>query len=341
MLDKFFESLYNKVLVNIVVKRASTEIYIGIYSKSSLLDSVHENFDSIVLTDEIRTFIKSYTKESPFYYIAILDMSDTQGAAPICTKNKLEPYFDVHSSEYKCYDKKWTYYTSKTDLYAIEKAYKKIGIDYIFSPFTVLANFFEDKIKTTMAMYILVQDSFISLSVFDNGELLYAEHLDMQTSGESDDEMLSQEITSGSDDDLNIQSSIDLEDVDVIDDMGDLEDFGDIEDLDSLEEIDEFSEHQDIEEEFYEADEPIMQSDETSFNEDYQRYSLIHTSLGHYYSDKKYESQFIESVYIADGVGVSTDLKRYLEEEMFLNVYIRQTNIPMEIAELVKMELKL
>ena len=341
MLDNFFESLYNKVLVNIVVKRASTDIYIEIRSKSALVDSCQESFDSITLEESMVDFIKSYTKESPFFYITVLDMSDVQGAAPTCAKNRLEFYYDVHASEHKCYDNKWTYYTSKTDLYAIEKAYKKVGVDYIYSPFAMLANFFKDKVETTMAMYILIQDSFISLSVFDSGELLYAEHLDMQTSGESDDEMLSQEITPASEDDLNIQESIDLEDVDVVDDMEDLDDFGDIEDLDSLEEIDEFSEHQDIEEEFYEADEPVIESDDSSFNEDYQRYSLIHTSLGHYYNDEKYKSQFIENVYIADGVGVSGDLKRYLEEEMFLNVYIRHLNLPMELSELAKMELDL
>ena len=337
MLDNFFESLYSKVLVNIVVKRASTTIYIETCSKSAVLNSAEESFDSILLNEAMISFVNSFTKETPFFYIAILDVSDEQGAAPTCSKNRLESYFDVHSSEYKCYDKKWTYHTSKTDLYAIEKAYKKIGVDYIFSPFSMLANFFKDKIETTMAMYILIQDSFISLSVFNEGSLVYGEHLDMQTAGESDDEMLSQDI----EDELDIQSSINLEDIDVIDDMEALDDFGDIEDLDSLEEIDEFSENKDVEEEFYEAEEPVIESSDSSFNEDYQRYSLIHTALGHYYDDKKYESQFIESVYIADGVGVSTDLKRYLEEEMFLSVYVRQLNIPMEVAQLAKMELGL
>ncbi len=77
------------------------------------------------------------------------------------------------------------------------------------------------------------------------------------------------------------------------------------------------------------------------FDEDYQRFLLIHSSLGHYYSDEKYDSQFIESVYIADSIGVGDDLSRYLEEEMFLNVYIRKIDLGYEIAQLVKMELSL
>ena len=127
-------------------------------------------------------------------------------------------------------------------------------------------------------MYILIQDSFISLSLFENGLLLYAEHLDMVTSGESDDILLAQDMD---EDDVSLEDGIDLEDIDVMDEMDDLDDFGDIEDLDSLEEIDEFSENQDVEEEFYEAEEEIVESDDSNFNEDYQRFTLIQSALGH------------------------------------------------------------
>ena len=47
----------------------------------------------------------------------------------------------------------------------------------------------------------------------------------------------------------------------------------------------------------------------------------------------------MESVYIADGVGVSEDLKRFLEEEMFLSVYVRKMDLSMQICELAKGEL--
>ena len=157
----------------------------------------------------------------------------------------------------------------------------------------------------------------------------------MQIAGEYDTEILSPTIENDEDIDFNDQAGIDLEDVSVLDNMEELEDldaFGDIEDLDSLEEIDEFSENKDVEEEFHDAVEEVSQESESSFNEDYQRFSLIHSVLGNYYSDEEAESKFIENVYIADGVGVSSDLKRYLEEEMFLNVYIRQANIGAELS---------
>lgn len=340
MLDNFFEALYHKVLVNIVVKCASTDVYIEICSKKAVLDQVQESFESVLLTQKMIEFIKSYTKESPYFYISVLDMSADQGALPTCEKNRLGMYADISAAEYKCHEKSWTYYTSKTDLYAMEKHYAKIGVDFVFSPFSIISNFFKDKISSNVAMFLLIQESFISLSIFEEGKLLYAEHLDMDTLSEAEDEMLSSSMDD-EDIDLEIQEGIDLEDLDVLESMEDLDDFGDIEDLDSLEEIDEFSEEEDVEEELAEAAEAVAEPKESSFNEDYQRFSLIQTSLSHFYNDEKYASQFIENVYIADSVGVSNDLKHYLEEEMFLNVYVRHMQAYMEVCELAKMELGL
>ena len=341
MFGNFLESLYNKVLINIVIKRSSSEVYIELISKKETLKQEHKSFSTTTLNEDMFEFISSYIKESPYYYISLLDISTKQGAIPTCNKNKISYYEDLTSSEYKCYEKKWTYFTLKSDIYTMEKRFKKIGIDFIFSPFLLLAHFFKDKINTKLAMYILVQDSALSLCVFEEGELLFARHLDMETVEEVHDELLSNDMHEDDDIDLGSDISIDLEDVDVIDDIESLEDFGDIEDLDSLEEIDEFSENKDIEEELFEAEEHEEESDNSSFNEDYQRYTLIHSSLGSFYNDSRYESKFVENVYIADGVGVSADLKRYLEEEMFLNVYIRQANISMELSELAKRELNI
>ena len=340
MLAKIFEALYRKVLVNIVVKRASTLVYIEMYSKKGAVDNVQAEFETIKPDEKMVAFITNYTKESPYYYISILDMSAMQGALPTCSKNRLSYYYDLSNCEYKCYDGKWTYYTAKTELYEIEKIYNETGVDFVFSPFVVLANFFKDKIGSSLALYALVQDSFISIAVFEEGKLLYAEHLDMETSNEVDEILLSNNAQE-EDLDLEMDAGIDLESVDVDDEGSKLEDFSDIEDLDSIEEIEEFDDSKDAEEELLESEDILDEADEGSFNEDYQRFSLIQTSIAHYYKDERYESAFLENMYIADAVGVSKDLKKYLEEEMFLNVYIRKAEIDAEVCELTKEELGL
>ena len=340
MLSKIFEALYLKVLVNIIVKRATIVVYVELHSKKGAIDNVNAEFETITPNEKMIDFINSYVKESPYYYISILDYASIQGALPTCDKHRIPYYTDLSDSEYKCYNNSWIYYTSKTQLYEIEKTYKSIGIDFIFSPFVILADFFKDKIIGKIALYALVQEGYVSIAVFQQGELLYAEHLDMQANTEVEDILLTNDLSDDIDLDID-DGGIDLENIDVEDEGTELEDFGNIEDLDSMEDIDEFDDSKDVEEELLESVDTLEESTEGSFNEDYQRFSLIQTSISHYYKDERYKSQFLENMYIADAVGVSSDLKKYLEEEMFLNVYIRHTELDAEVCELAKEELGL
>lgn len=341
MLSTLLESLYLKVLVNIVVQRERTLVHIEMCSKKGIVDEISTEFNTTVLNSQMYEFIQEYTKESPYFYISILDTSIVQGAIPTCEKNKLGYYYDLSMSEYKCFNNQWTFYTAKNDIYEIERKYEDVGIDMIFSPFVVLANFFKDKINSNLAMYALVQDGFISVAVFENSKLLYAEHLDMLTGDEAEDIVLGNEMDE--DVDLEIDDGIDLEDIDVEESgIDSLDEFGDIEDLDSLEDINEFSDSKDVEEELHESDEVLPEDEESeAFNEDYQRFTLIQTAVSHFYKDDKYESRFIENVYIADCAGVTNDLKKYLEEEMFFNVYVRRADLGAEVCELAKLELGL
>jgi len=342
VLSTILESLYLKVLVTIVVQRESTLVYIQSCSKKDVVDEVSTEFKTTLLNDQMHDFIQEYIKESPYFYISILDTSIVQGALPTCEKNKLSDYYDLSMSKYKCFDQKWSFYTAKNDIYEIEHKYEEIGIDMIFSPFVVLANFFQDKINNNLALYVLIQDGFISIAVFENSQLLYAEHLDMLIGDESEDILLNEDIDDNAD--LDLDGGINLEDIDVdaADNIDSLDEFGDIEDLDSLEDIDEFSDSKDVEEELQESDDILPEDKENeAFNEDYQRFSMIQSAVSHFYKDDRYESRFIENVYIADGAGVSNDLKKYLEEEMFFNVYVRQADLGAEVCELSKMELGL
>ena len=339
MFGKIFESLYNKVFVNIIVDRSKTTVYVELCSKTEVTGSDEEVFESTALKSDMREFIAQYASESPYSYISILDTSLNQGAIPTCIKNRTSYYQDLSSSISRCHDKKWTFYTSQEELYSIERKYEKIGIDFVFSPFTILANFFKDKLESDMALFILVQDSFISLSVFSKSQLLYAQHLDLENSSDSDDMLMYEDST----EDIDIDEGIDLADIDAIEEIDSFDDFGDIEDLDSIEDSDDFLESIDVEEEFHqeiEAQEmPANESD--GFNEDYQRFLLIQSSINNFYKDEKYEGSFIQNVYMADGIGISQDLKRYLEEEMFMDVYIRQIDLPSSLCDLAKLELNL
>ncbi len=339
MLSKLFEGLYLKIFVNIIIYRSKSVVYVEVCNKDKVLESIEESFDSASLNAKMYKFIKSYKDESPFHYISILDTSVSQGAAPTCKSKETSLFFDSGTSKQLCYADRWTYYTSNPDLHLLQKEYGSLGLDFVFSPFVILAKFFKDKINTHMSMYILIEDSFLSLTVFDHSELLFAEHLDMDPNKDSDDLLMDDGSMQNLE--FELESSVNLDDIDVEDDIGELDDFGDIEDLDDFEDIDEFSEIKEEEEDFIEEeDEEYQTKDSEGFNEDYKRFLLIKNSLNHFYKDDKYKSQFVESVYIADGVGISSDLKRYLEEEMFLSVFVRRIDLSVEVCELAKAELK-
>lgn len=338
MLSKFFSKLYTKVFVSIIVNRSDTYVSIEVCSNKKVIDENSEIFPTLSLSDKMYNFIDKYISETPYYYISFLDISQAQGAIPTCDAQEMIKYKDMSTSKYMCYDNKWTYFTSREDLNLLQQTYERIGVDFIFSPFVILANFFQDKINNTLAMFILIEDNYLSLAVFDEGNLLYADYLDMEHNKDFDDLAIDDAIDEDVDEELDIDASIDLEEIGAIDDMEELQDLGDIEDLDSFEEIEDFSEMKELKQE--KAQEDLGVDTEKGFNEDYQRFSLIQNSINHYYKDSKYDSKFIEAVYIADGVKVSNDLKRYLEEEMFLSVYIRNVDLSIEINEHAKAELK-
>ena len=268
--NNFYEGLYLKSLVNIIVGSSKTIVYIEMLNKSGLVDSHEEEFDTKCVSAEMYEYIQSSIKETPYFYISILDNARSQGALPTCAQHKTRSFYDLSASEYKCYKNKWTYYTSKKDISEIQRVYKKIGVDFIFSPFLILANFFKDKISTHLAMFVLIQEGALSLSIFENSNLLFAKHIDME--------------------------------VEVLGDT-------------------------------------LVVDDNNSINQDYQRFSIIQSAVNYFYQSEKFESKFIENIYLGDTVGVSEDLKKYLEEEMFLNVYIRHASLAAELCEITKMEL--
>ncbi|MFA6192444.1 MAG: hypothetical protein WC665_08835 [Sulfurimonas sp.] len=337
MFDIMNKLLYPTVFVNIIVKHSTTAVYIEIIKNKVVIESAEQSFETTSVDEEMYEFITSYTRETPFYYISLLDPSEEQGAVPTCSKNSILSFIDLSNSKQVCFNNKWTYYSSRYDLLNLEKKYATIGLDFLFSPFILLHNFFVDKIDTHKAMYVLIEESYMSLAIFDNSELLFAQHIDVENYKQSDE--LSMEDHSALEDEMEeMEETIDLDDLDALEE---LDDFGDIEDLDTLEEMDDFAQTKDLEEELKQDDEiKLLERESENFNEDYQRFLLIQSAIKYFYKDEKFNSEFIETIYIADSIKVSRDFKKYLEEEMFLSVYIRHMDLVKEICETAKLELQ-
>jgi hypothetical protein len=346
MLDKFFELLYPKIFVNIIPTKSTLTVYIEVVSRGVVSTSYEDEFDTPTIDNKVKNFIDSHINDSPFYYISIIDISPSQGALPTCQRDQFPLYQDISGSEHMCYKKRWTPFSYKEELYEQEKKFKKIGLDLIFSPFIVLESFFKDKIDNEMILCVLVQEDSVSISVYNQDELLYAQHLDLDAHEEDEPLMIYDDSEDIDFEDDILDDGIDLEDIDTIDEINEFGDFDDIEDLDSLEDMDEFSE-KDIEEELQSTIESVKDDEEPNEKEisqdgssdDYKRFTLIQNSINNYYKDGRYNSEFIQTAYIADGVGLGQNLKQYLEDEMFFTVYVRKIDLSDTICELAKLEI--
>jgi len=342
MFNSLFKRIYSTIFVNIVVGIDTTDVYIEVISKKQVVKRVTSNFETISVNEKMIDFILSYTNDTPYFYISLLDNSSQQGAISSCSEKSLSRHYNLDNSKYMCTKDKWIYYTSAYDLNKSTSKYQEIGLDFIFSPFLVLSLFFKDEIYSKFAMYILIEESMLSLSIFNKSKLLFARQLSIEKKHSDEASNL---IDS---DDLQYDFSLEEEDEHIEEE----ENFSDIEELESSKESEnsekseesEESEESENSEEFIEFEdkkstEVKRRNQDGSFKEDYIRYTLIQNAVNLYYQDEKYESGFIEEIYIADNISVSSDLKIYLEQEMYSTVNIRDINLSTEICKLAKAEL--
>jgi len=333
MIGKILETLYTKVFINIIVGESKSIVFVEVVSKGEVIKSESESFKTNTLSSQMYSYLKTAIAKSPYHYVSILDNSTKQGAIPTC--RDIKSYIDAKGLNTICVDKNWTFYTSQEDIKDLKYEYQNIGLDLIFSPFSILARFFKDKIELNLSIFALIEEKNISLSVFNQGKLLYAEYLHIKTQNQDEILMMDSILDDDDEDDMELDlDDIDLDDMDADDDITSLDDFADIEDLSSDIDIEEFSEAQDIVRTKEEKEVDIE-----DINDDYNKFIMIQDSINRFYHDEKYNSEFLESIYIADSIGLSTDLKKYLEEEMFLNVVVRKIALEEELSSIAKAEI--
>lgn len=334
MIGRFFSKLYPKIFIAIIVDLAKTDIYVEILSNNKIKKSLFRSFDTTTIDKRIEAFIAEYTKESPYCYIALLDKSPIQGAFPTCTTSKMKDFCDIGSSIYKCFNNDWAYFTSSYELENIKIEYKRVGIDFIFSPFVILAKFFKDRIDSSCAMFLLVEENFLTLAVFKNSKLLYADHIDLEYQ-KGQKLNISTSFSSKDDDNLDIMGGIDIENIDLDGSGEKFDDLASIEELDISDGFDDFSTTNDSslksQEEHHKPKNEVV-------NNNYERFVLVQNSLNTFYKDKRYNAEFIETLFVADAIGLEHDFKSYVEDEMFLSVHVRKIDLLTTLLEVAKAE---
>lgn len=351
-LSNIIKNLYQQVFIGMVVQNSSVRVCVQMKKGSKLEKEIFKTFEisKSKPSAELNSFIKSYMDESPFYYVAVLNDVVTQGALPTCSMHEAENFSDLGSCVTLCHENSWMIYSEKSELNDLQKRFSVTGLDFVFSPFLILSRFFADKIGGKTSLLVLIQDNYLSLAIFSEGSLLFAQHYttldaveDNKLSGD-----LEESISVSLDFDLDDDGlSINLDDIDALDELDALDDLDNLQDLDDLDELDDIEDFEESLDDAVEESKVALEEVKSkysskidNFSDDYKHFQLIQAALNQFYKNDKYNNQFVEDTYIADSRESGQDLVKFLEEELFVTAYKRSINIEKEIVEMAIMEAK-
>jgi hypothetical protein len=139
------ERFYRKIFIAIVQDGGEYQVRIVAQKKKQFLYTKERSFDGEFALRDMNTYIQKYTEETPLHYIALLNPTPKQGALNGCSHHSIEDMEELSGAKTLCRENKWLLYTSLRELDVLQEEYKKIGLDFIFSPFSVIEHFFRSE----------------------------------------------------------------------------------------------------------------------------------------------------------------------------------------------------
>ncbi len=343
------ERLFQKIFISIVPVEDGYNVMSITVKNKKVVSKEQRHFVGDTPSSSMNKFIHNQVDTTPFFYISTLNLYANQGAYEGCSHPSV--HFrndDVVGIQTVCRNNEWTQYASQDELHRLKAHYSGVGLDFIFSPFSMIEFYFADKIKNSFGLYAFCVPGFFAIAIFDGEKLEYAHYYttgNAKQKSEDSVSLSSMDFSSptmeehGYDDrEISLDDIEDLEDLDLLDDLDNLDSFQSIADLDDLDEVSEFSEDELTHEEIrHEYDGAVKKGIDGS-GEEYERFEFIQKALQRFYVSDLCKNRFIETVCIADGGKGGDELKRYLEEELFLNVLIRHVNVCEGINGLAQLE---
>jgi hypothetical protein len=308
-------------LIAVVLEEKQCKIYV---KKIKNLKEIHierKSFDidsKEQLTPQIINYLNSLQDMHEQTYVALFLNTLGQGAISGCNTGAYEKFgVDKKSVKSICVDNRFTIYASLIDINWVDKIFKNVGLDFIFSPFLVLNSFIKKDsdtlTKDEIRLYILNTNNGLTIMIKQRAKLLYGSFFNLA----KEENLLYEDFESG-----------------------------DSSDVDNLEEelFDEFDIDEDNQEvaEMQEFDDSIVFDDEDMQSglsqKDMRFVKYLDASLKEFYNSDLYESSFISSVKIYDDAGINEDVIRYIEDELFLDISTENINILEAVCEIAEEE---
>jgi hypothetical protein len=300
-------------LIGVVLLEKSCKIYIKKVKNSKVIHRAKKTFDlesKEKLSSEVITYLLELQEEHEQSYVALFLNTLGQGAIAGCNTGAYEKFgVDKKSVKSICLDDNFTAYASLIDINWVDKIFKKVGLDFVFSPFLVLntlskKDYSEDEVK----LHILNTDNGLTMMIKKGKKLLYGAFFNIA----KEEDLLHEDFESssfGSIDSLEEElfEEFELDDDTLMNELGDGMDFDEVETTSSqLSDIDS------------------------------RLVKYLDASLKEFYHSELYDSEFISAVKIYDDAGMHEDVIKHIENELLLDTSAENINIldvVIEIAE--------
>ncbi len=171
---KFLESFLPKLFITLIPSAKGVHLSAELRKNGKQIRRYDEQM--VEGSEALEKRVRKLEQESSLAYVALLETASSQGLLSDCRGSEA---IDMSSVDKICVENRWGIYISKDDLFERQKMYKNVGLDFLFSPFSLLYSFYEQKIKESDGLYLLMDGDLIVSAVFKEGVMIYAEQISM------------------------------------------------------------------------------------------------------------------------------------------------------------------
>ena len=334
-LTKVFQKYLSNIFISIVQQENEWVIYSKILKNGAIKDKLTEKFESKDhdnIPKKMQKYLEKLQADYNFAYTALFLDSMGQGALSGTTAKDFEKHsVDMKSVSCFAVDNAWTLYASFIDINWAKKLFENVGLDFIYSPLMVQHTLIKSqKLKEKPTLFILNHEDSVTISIYENTNLLFGSFFKTTTDDNLDD---------GDEEDWdNAKEEKGVEDLVELDTMYD-DEMGALEELDDLATDEESTDFEDVESNetdlgHFEDDENSDNSDLELFGRDVIVYKFLVSSLKEFYKNPIYKSNFIDTIVIFDGYEMSSELIDMIENDLLMDIEMNKININETVCDM-------
>ena len=138
-------------------------------------ESIKKHFAPLYVegSEALTAEIKRLSRESALHYVILLESEAKQDILRNCHVAATEA---KHENDVVCIEKRWAISMDKDALFQRQKEFLTIGLDLLFSPFSLLREVFKESIAQNDGLYLFIIDGALFGIVFKEGTALFGQH---------------------------------------------------------------------------------------------------------------------------------------------------------------------